>query len=221
MSTLVLLRHGESVWNKKNLFTGWVDVPLSFKGIEEALKAGEELKEVTFDRVYTTPLVRASMTAFLVLAKNKMEKTPVVQHQEGRLADRGKNWGEEEILPVIEAWQLNERDYGDLQGLNKDAMRKKYGEEQVQIWRRSFDGAPPGGESLMMTAERTLPYFKEEIVPRLDSGENILVAAHGNSLRSILMYLDGLSPSEVVSLELSTGKPIIYRRENQEWIRST
>jgi 2,3-bisphosphoglycerate-dependent phosphoglycerate mutase len=214
MSKLVMVRHGESEWNKRNLFTGWVDVPLSRKGVDEALHAGSLIKDIPIDVIITTPLVRAQMTAFLVMSCHNSGKVPVVIHTgEGKLDEWGKIHGEEaarEIIPVLRYSELNERMYGDLQGLNKDETRRKYGEEQVQIWRRSYDTAPSNGESLAMTAERSIPCFKEKIRPFLEEGSNVLVAAHGNSLRSIVMYLDKLTKDQVVKLEIATGQPIIY-----------
>jgi 2,3-bisphosphoglycerate-dependent phosphoglycerate mutase len=209
-----MMRHGESVWNKRNLFTGWVDIPLSQKGIDEAIAAGKIIKDIPFDFIYTTPLVRAWMTALLAMTHHSSGKVPLVVHPgEGNM----ESWAKinnpavaEDCIPMIRAWQLNERMYGDLQGLNKDELRKKYGEEQVQIWRRSYDVAPPNGESLAMTAERSIPYFESEIVPWLKKGKNILISAHGNSLRSIIMKLDNLSKEQVVALELPTGIPIAY-----------
>ncbi len=215
MSYLILMRHGESLWNRANLFTGWVDVPLSPKGIEEALKGGEKIAHLPIDLVYISKLTRAEMTAFLALSKHDEGKTPVLMHpNEEKIGEWGKIYSEKEILPVYAAWELNERYYGELQGNNKQQMREKYGDEQVQIWRRSYDIPPPGGESLKMTAERTLPYFDLEILPKLRMGKNIFISAHGNSLRSIIMELDDLSEEEVVSLEIPTGEPILYAFEN-------
>lgn len=211
---LVMMRHGQSVWNLKNIFTGWVDVPLSEQGIREALDAGKSIEEIPFDIIYTSNLIRAKMTAMLAMLNHKSGKFPVILHTHD---EEKQEWGkasgdilEKEAIPVVCAWQLNERFYGGLQGLNKAKTKEKYGEEQVQIWRRSFDTPPPDGESLKMTAERTIPYFNEMIVPHLAKGQNVLISAHGNSLRAILMELDGLSPDEVVQLELETGKPITY-----------
>jgi 2,3-bisphosphoglycerate-dependent phosphoglycerate mutase len=211
---LILLRHGESIWNKKNLFTGWIDIPLSEKGIEEALEAGRAIREIPIQRIYTSTLVRGIMTAMLAMAAHGSGKTPVLLHPgEGRLEEWATCYSElakRELIPVHSAWQLNERMYGELQGKNKQEMRDLYGEEQVQIWRRSFAEAPPGGESLKMTAERTIPYFRKMIVPNLQAGETILIAAHGNSLRSIVMDIEKLSQEEVVRLEIPTGKPLFY-----------
>ncbi|MBU2533096.1 MAG: 2,3-bisphosphoglycerate-dependent phosphoglycerate mutase [Alphaproteobacteria bacterium] len=192
-SVLVLVRHGQSEWNAKNLFTGWKDVDLTEKGVEEAVTAGKRLKEegITFDLAYTSELIRAQRTLDLILAELDQSN-----------------------LPVTRDIALNERDYGNLSGLNKDDAREKWGEEQVHIWRRSFDTPPPGGESLKDTSERTLPYFEAEIIPQLKAGKTVIVAAHGNSLRSIVMQLDELGPDEVVKLEIATGVPIIYRLDS-------
>ncbi|MEW5424528.1 2,3-bisphosphoglycerate-dependent phosphoglycerate mutase [Amorphus sp. 3PC139-8] len=187
---LVLVRHGQSEWNLKNLFTGWHDVGLTEKGEAEAKKAGEILKAdgLSFDVAYTSDLKRAQDTLTIIL-------------DELGQAD----------LPTIKDQALNERDYGDLTGLNKDDARARFGEEQVHIWRRSFDVAPPGGESLKDTAARVLPYYEAEIKPRVLAGERVLVAAHGNSLRALIMEIEGLSGEEIVKRELATGVPIIYR----------
>lgn len=187
MATLVLVRHGESQWNLENRFTGWIDVPLTDKGREEARRAGEKIKGIKFDKAYTSVLKRAIETLEIILKVIGAEKIPI------------------EKDPA-----LNERHYGDLQGLNKAETAKKYGDEQVHIWRRSYDVAPPGGESLKDTAARTLPYFEKEIIPDLKAGKNILVSAHGNSLRSIVMELDKLTKEQVLELNLGTGIPIIY-----------
>jgi 2,3-bisphosphoglycerate-dependent phosphoglycerate mutase len=187
---LVLVRHGQSEWNLKNLFTGWRDVDLTDKGVAEAQAAGRQLKALglRFDVAYTSALVRAQRTMDLMLEE---------------LGQRS--------LPVIRDQALNERDYGDLSGLNKDDARKRWGEEQVHIWRRSYDVAPPGGESLKDTAARVLPYYIQDILPRVLRGERVLVSAHGNSLRALVMVLDHLSPQEIVKREIATGVPLIYR----------
>jgi 2,3-bisphosphoglycerate-dependent phosphoglycerate mutase len=213
MATLILLRHGESIWNKKNLFTGWVDVPLSEKGIEEALVAGRHMSHMPIDIIFSSTLVRGLMTAMLVMAVHKSGKTAVVIHEEGKLEEWGTIHSEKmkrEIVPVYCADALNERMYGDLQGLNKQEMREQFGDEQVQIWRRSYSVCPPGGESLEMTARRSIPYFQEVILPAIQAGKNVFVSAHGNSLRSIMKVLDNLTDDEVVHLELATGEPIVY-----------
>ena len=192
---LVLVRHGQSEWNAKNLFTGWKDPGLTDQGIEEAVNAGISIsaRNIEFARMFTSALKRAQITGQIILD--------------------GINQPD---LKTIKDQALNERDYGDLAGLNKDAARKEWGEEQVHIWRRSYDIPPPGGESLKNTAERVLPYFNAEILPRLTQGENILVAAHGNSLRSLVMQLDNLSKEEVIELEIPTGAPIIYTFSGNE-----
>jgi len=218
------MRHGQSLWNKKNLFTGWVDVPLSKKGVDEALAAGERIKHIPFQRIFVSSLCRAQMTAYLAIAVHDEGKTPVVQHTgEGKLEEWSKmhtSSSSEQTIPVTVAWQLNERMYGELQGLDKDETRARFGPEQVKIWRRSFDTAPPEGESLKMTSERVLPYFKETIVPLLEKGENILISAHGNSLRAIVMMLDNLSKDEVVQLEIPTGEPICYTFSSGSWTKN-
>ena len=220
--------------NAAKLFTGWVDVPLTKKGIDEAIQGGREIADIPIDEVYVSTLIRAQMTAMLALSQHNSDKTPVFQYPIpengiGNVSENEEkmiNWsqfnaeqGEQNILPVHVSWQLNERMYGDLQGLNKDSTREKYGAEQVHIWRRSYDVPPPNGESLELTAQRTLPYLQSEILPKLESGKNIFIAAHGNSLRSIIMDLENLSREEVLSLEVPTGVPIIYQYEDSKWIR--
>ncbi len=187
---LVLVRHGQSDWNLKNLFTGWRDVDLSPKGVEEARDAGRKLKAqgLNFDVAYTSALIRAQRTLDLML--EEMGQTGI---------------------PVIKDQALNERDYGDLSGLNKDDARARWGEEQVHIWRRSYDVSPPGGESLRDTAARVLPYYVQEILPVVLRGQRVLVSAHGNSLRALVMVLDRLSPEGIVKREIATGVPMIYR----------
>ena len=222
------------MWNAAKLFTGWVDVPLTKKGIDEAVKGGQEIADIPIHEVFVSTLIRAQMTAMLALSQHNGGKTPVFQYpipengvkNVSENEEKMINWsqinGEDvqgNILPVHVSWQLNERMYGDLQGLNKDLTRQKYGAEQVHIWRRSYDVPPPNGESLELTAQRTLPYLKSEILPKLDSGKNILIASHGNSLRSIIMHLEDLSKEEVLSLEVPTGVPIIYKFEDSKWSR--
>lgn len=218
MTKLILMRHGASAWNDKNLFTGWVDVPLSKKGVQEALEGGKRIKDEPIDVIFTSTLIRAIMTAMLALNEHHSGKVPVIMHPgEGKLEAWSQIWGEQakaETIPTFRAWELNERMYGQLQGLNKDETRAKFGAEQVHIWRRSYDVAPPEGESLELTAQRTLPYFEKVIVPYLAHGKNVLIAAHGNSLRSIIMKLKGLTKEEVVALELATGVPLIYEYVN-------
>lgn len=222
MAKLVLVRHGQSLWNKKNVFTGWVDVPLSTVGIEEALKAGETLKDLEFDVVYTSVQVRALETAMIAMAKNKSEKTPVVVHPDGKMHEWGVIYSEEmskNVIPVYRDWHLNERYYGELQGMNKAETAKTYGDEQVHIWRRSYDVPPPNGECLQDTAERTIPFFKENILKQLKEGKNVLVSAHGNSLRSIVMFIEELTKEEVLKLEIPTGVPLLFSYENDKLTR--
>ncbi len=189
-NVLVLVRHGESEWNKLNLFTGWRDPDLTETGIEEAHRAGVLLKKegLVFDIAFTSALKRAQHTLDIIL---------------GELGQQG--------LETIKDQAINERHYGDLCGLNKDDARKKWGEEQVHIWRRSYDVPPPGGESLKDTAARVLPYYDSTILPQVLAGKNVLVSAHGNSLRALIMRLDKLSPEEILKLNLPTGEPYVYR----------
>lgn len=193
-NVLVLVRHGQSIWNKLNLFTGWKDVDLTPEGEAEAKRAGKMLKAegLEFDIAHTSSLKRAQRTLELILAELGQPDLKTVKHQ-----------------------ALNERDYGDLVGLNKADACKKWGKKQIQIWRRSFDVPPPGGESLKDTAGRVLPYFQTTILPEVLSGRRVIVSAHGNSLRSLVMELDALSPNEVAQLNIATGAPIIYRLDNK------
>lgn len=211
---LILLRHGESAWNKKNIFTGWVDIPLTQKGIDEALKAGESISSILFNVIYTSTLIRSQLTALLAMSRNKHDVVPCMIHEQDskflKMAKVHDPKVEKSLLPIYAHSELNERMYGTLQGANKDEVLKKYGKEQFTLWRRSYKVNPPEGESLEMTGERTLPFFKKRIIPHLEKGENVLVSAHGNSLRSIMMFLDGLSEDEVVKLEIPTGEPIYY-----------
>ena len=185
---LILIRHGQSEWNALNQFTGWKDPDLTAKGIEEAHNAGKIIKnlKINFDLVFTSALVRAQNTAEIILKEINQP------------------------LSTIKNQALNERNYGDLAGLNKDDARKRWGDEQVHIWRRSFDIPPPGGESLKDTGERVLPFFMKEILPHVCEGKNVLVAAHGNSLRSLIKFLDDISDEDIVKLEIPTGAPIHY-----------
>jgi 2,3-bisphosphoglycerate-dependent phosphoglycerate mutase len=211
---LILMRHGESEWNRLNLFTGWVDIPLSMKGVQEAIDGGKKIAHLPIDIIFTSTLIRGQMTAMLVMSQHASQKVPLFTHPDDPKLSAWENIYSEEsksnCIPVVCAWQLNERMYGMLQGLNKNEMREKYGVEQVEIWRRSYDVAPPEGESLAMTAERSIPYFEEMVVPYLEDEKSVFIAAHGNSLRSIIMHLDGLTKDEVVKLELPTGAPICY-----------
>jgi 2,3-bisphosphoglycerate-dependent phosphoglycerate mutase len=224
MSTLVVIRHGESVWNQENRFTGWVDVDLAEKGIQEAIAGGIALKEqkLQFDIVYTSVLKRAIKTMNLVLDQ------------------LDQNW-----LPVVKSWRLNERHYGELQGLNKSEMAEKHGEDQVKLWRRSFDVPPPflkkedprhpthdpryknvpanelpAGESLKLTAERFKPLWENQIVPDLKAGKNVLIVAHGNSLRALMMILEHMSPDEIMEVNMPTGIPLMYELDQNLKIKS-
>jgi 2,3-bisphosphoglycerate-dependent phosphoglycerate mutase len=189
-NVLVLVRHGESEWNKLNLFTGWRDPDLSEMGVIEARRAGRLIKGkgLKFDVAFTSVLRRAQHTLTIILAE--LGQTNLITHRDQA---------------------LNERDYGDLAGLNKDDARMRWGEQQVHIWRRSYDVAPPGGESLKDTAARTLPYYEAKIWPEVRAGKNVIVSAHGNSLRSVVMKLDSLTPEQILKVEIGTGVPIIYR----------
>lgn len=191
MPKLVLVRHGQSLWNLENRFTGWVDVPLTDKGREEARLAGERLRGLSFDVAYTSMLTRAQETLEIIL--QVLGRRP----------------------PVIRDQALNERHYGDLSGLNKQKTREKFGDAQVKIWRRSFDVPPPNGEALKNTAERTLPFFERAILGDVALGKNVLVVAHGNSNRSIVMQLDRLSKEAVLELELATGVPLVYELDSE------
>ena len=198
MSKLILIRHGQSEWNELNLFTGWKNPGLTKKGEKEATDAGKLLreKEIIFDIAFTSALKRAQDTLTIIL--NEIDQTS---------------------LKIIKDQSLNERDYGELSGLNKDEARKKWGEDKVHQWRRSFDIPPPGGESLRNTADRVLPYYESNIVPRINEGLNILITAHGNSLRSLVMHLDKISSEDIVKLEIGTGVPLIYETESSENIK--
>jgi 2,3-bisphosphoglycerate-dependent phosphoglycerate mutase len=191
MSKLVIFRHGQSVWNLENKFTGWVDVELTEKGIAEAKAAGEKLKGFTFDHAYSSNLQRAQKTLKLAL----------------------ESAGHKPLTPVYHE-ALNERMYGDLQGLNKAETAAKYGDEQVKIWRRSYDIPPPNGESLKDTAARVLPYFEKEIVPKLKAGKNVVIAAHGNSLRALIMHLEKMTPEQILEFEIGTGVPRLYELDS-------
>ena len=189
MTTIVLVRHGQSEWNNLNLFTGWKNPNLTKKGVQEAKDAGRLLKKrnIEFKVAFTSELIRAQHTLSLIL--EEIGQTHIN-------TNRNK--------------ALNERNYGDLAGLNKDEAKKKWGEEQVHIWRRSYDISPPGGESLKNTADRVLPYYKNTIAPAIKQGSNVLIAAHGNSLRALVMYLENIKPEDIVKFEIETGVPLIY-----------
>jgi len=192
MAILVMFRHGQSVWNLENKFTGWIDVELSPKGIEEAKAAGEKLKGLHFDYAYSSVLRRAQDTLTIALETAGISGVPTEYDK-----------------------ALNERMYGDLQGLNKAETAAKFGDEQVHIWRRSYDIAPPNGESLKDTAARVIPYFEAEIAPKLKAGKNVVIAAHGNSLRALIMFLEKMTPEEILKFEIGTGIPREYKLDDQ------
>ena len=197
MNYLVLLRHGQSQWNEQNLFTGWRDPDLTPRGAQEASAAGQALKaaNIKFDLGFTSNLQRAQKTCALVLDELSQSD-----------------------LPLAASQALNERDYGDLSGLNKDEARQKWGDEQVHIWRRSYDTPPPNGESLKDTAERVLPYYEAAILPALKSGKNVLVVAHGNSLRALIMRLDQMTPAQIIDVNVPTGAPYIYKMQGGQLV---
>ena len=199
MSKLIILRHGESEWNKLNLFTGWEDVSLTDQGKIEAKLAAFAIQNLKVDinHAYTSALKRASNTLEIVLYILKKD------------------------IPIISDQALNERNYGSLTGMNKDEARNKWGDEQVKLWRRSYDIAPDDGESLKDTCNRTIPYFKKNILPKLHTGENVIITAHGNSLRSIIMHVEELNENEIVNVEITTGIPIVYEYENKKIIKKT
>ena len=197
MATLVLVRHGQSVWNLENRFTGWVDVDLSEKGELEAQSAGEKLSKYTFDAAFSSVLKRANRTLDTIL-----------------------QMGGQANLEVTRDAALNERMYGDLPGMNKDEAREQFGAEQVHIWRRSYDVEPPGGESLKTTGDRTIPYFEKHIAPLLKAGKSVIIAAHGNSLRALVKHLENLSPEEILQVEIPTGTPMVYQLDSELKIQS-
>ncbi|HAG62036.1 MAG: phosphoglycerate mutase [Legionellales bacterium] len=224
MSQLILIRHGQSLWNQANLFTGWVNIPLSQQGYEEAQRAGQQLAQEPIDKIYTSTLLRAQQTATLIMQAHHSQRIPTLLSNDP--AGEHSHWDQLHSKPTEQlciamhtCWQLNERYYGDLQGMNKDEARETFGADQVHIWRRSFDIPPPNGESLEMTAARTIPFFKDSILPDLRDGKNILISAHGNSLRSIVMELEQLSKEAVLSLEIATGDPIKYQFESEQFTR--
>jgi len=196
---LVLVRHGQSEWNAKNLFTGWKDPDLTHKGIEEAVNAGKKINEygLSFSCMFTSALVRAQNTAKIILKEIEQEDIPTYQDK-----------------------NLNERAYGSLTGMDKDEARQKFGSEQVQIWRRSFDTCPPDGESLKDTYNRVVPYFQKNILPHLADGKNILVSAHGNSLRALVKLIENISENDIVKLEIATGQPIIYKYQDGKYTKA-
>lgn len=217
MGRLTLIRHGQSIWNQQNRFTGWIDVSLSQQGIEEAQRAATLLAGQRFDLAFTSALLRAQDTLYEILTHNHHCSQYV------RIHETGSDWYEHFIptqsdhseLKIYVSEKLNERFYGDLQGLDKDSAREQFGVEQVHTWRRSYDTPPPNGESLAMTAARTLPYYQSHIVPQLQRGKHVLVSAHGNSLRAMIMHIEQMTPAQILDYELKTGVPHIYDFDTQ------
>jgi len=216
MTQLIMVRHGQSQWNLENRFTGWVDVPLSAQGRQEATTAGKKLKNITFDTMYVSHQLRALQTLHYILLELDDKRTPIIYHEEKRIHDWEHYTGEKnKEIAIYQSVDLAERYYGDLQGLNKAETMEKYGKEQVQLWRRSYDINPPNGESLKDTCERTIPYFQRHIQPELQKGKTILIVAHGNSLRSIIKYVEHISDQQIPSVEIPTGVPIVYTFDAQ------
>ncbi len=219
MNYLILVRHGQSRWNLDNRFAGWVDVPLSEKGVKEAIDCGRELQDIELDVAFTSKLSRAQETLLIVLAQQK--KTGIFLHEDKK-RDR---WSyhphrfDGSELPIYSSDALNERYYGTLQGQNKKEAQETYGEEQVFIWRRSYDVKPPGGESLKDTYKRVIPYFKDAILPQLEDGMNVIVAAHGNSLRSMVKHIENISDRDIPNLEIATGRPLYYQFVKGKYIK--
>jgi len=206
MGRLILMRHGQSVWNAERRFSGWIDVPLSRLGVDEALAAGLLLHGKEIHRLYTSDLVRSSSSATLALVDHEQTPIPVEHGCSGQ-----------RTIPWVRSFALRERHYGLLQGKKKDNAILEHGEEQVRVWRRGYDTPPPGGESLAMTSQRVVPYFNQEIEPHLERGETVFICAHGNSLRALCMELDALSPEQVQNLEIPTGIPLFYLYEGGQW----
>ena len=217
MSYLILIRHGESRWNLSNRFTGWVDVPLSDHGIKEARKAAKALEGIKLDIAFTSKLERAQETLLLILAKQKY--TGIFMHK----SKKRKIWAEHKMdkreIPIYSHDHLNERYYGKLQGMDKDKARRKYGEKKVFQWRRSYDIKPPGGESLKDTYRRAVPYFKKKILPYVKNKKNVIISAHGNSLRAIIKYLDDIPNEDIPHLNLPTGQAIVYKMIRGKLVR--
>ena len=221
MVMIVLVRHGQSIWNNENRFTGWVDVSLSKNGIEEAQKAAKKLENYKFDLAFSSRLMRAQETLYYILDNNKHCNKNLRIHEKNRRYSHYTHTSEDDSeLKIYISEKLNERYYGNLQGKNKDAVREEFGEEQVKLWRRSFKSKPPKGESLKDTFNRVVPYYRDLILPQIKNGKNILISAHGNSLRALMMSLENLSGDESMQLELPTGSPIVYHLdENSKYLK--
>ena len=215
MNYLVLVRHGDSFWNKEgyNCFTGWVDVANLPSGIEKLVKAGKILSDFKFDIAFTSELYRGIETALTVLSYNKVSGTPIILHENDTISKWSVFYHKDfkKFVPVVKSWKLNERYYGKLQGMNKDKARRKFGEEKVFLWRRSYEIAPPKGESLKDVEKRVVSYFEKEVIHYLKKGKNVLLGAHGNSLRALVKRLDGISPEGVRKLEIKKGIPLFYK----------
>ncbi|MCD6483051.1 MAG: histidine phosphatase family protein [Candidatus Aenigmarchaeota archaeon] len=218
MGYLVLIRHGDSFWNDKgyNCFTGDVDVATLPIALKKLIRAGKVFSEFRFDIAFTSELYRAIQAVVIMLTYNKVSGTPIIIHKKGQTAKWSRFYHNDfrRYVPIIRAWQLNERCYGKLQGMSKYNAIKKYGKEKITLWRRSYDVSPPGGESLKETLERSITFFRKRILPQLKKGKNVLIGSHGNTLRALLMYLDGLSKEDVVKLEIKKAVPIVYKYEN-------
>lgn len=211
MNYLILVRHGESRWNIANKFTGWVDVPLSENGVQEAVDVAQKIKKLNLDIAFASKLERAQSTLLIILSSQK--KTGIFIHD----GERDHKWSlnsskfEKDEIPIFMRTDLNERYYGDLQGMNKEVARKKYGERKVFAWRRSYDKVPPGGESLKHVYQRAVPLFKKEVMPHLINSKNVIISAHGNTLRTIIKHIEDISDEDIAHLELPTAEPIIYK----------
>ena len=211
MSYLVLVRHGESRWNLAGKFTGWVDVPLSKRGIKEAIASAKKLSGIKFDLAYTSKLERAQETLLLILAFQN--KTGIFLHNQTKIKNKwtvNSNRFDKDDIPIYSKTALNERYYGDLQGMKKDSARNKFGEAQVFEWRRSFTTRPPNGESLKDVYNRAIPYFEREILVKLKKRKNIIVSIHGNTMRALIKHIEDISDTEIAFLELPFGKPFVY-----------
>lgn len=223
MAQLILMRHGQSMWNASERFTGWVDVPLTPRGIEQAIEAGKAFAKIDINEVHVSALSRAKMTALIALAQRTDGRTPIIMHNDNPM-EKMRTWSKpdpwpEEAIPVYVTTSLNERMYGDLQCQYKEDVKAEHGDDLFLTWRRSLNTPPPNGESLSMCAQRTIPYLESNIIPSLKQGKNVLVAAHGNSLRSIIMSLEKLDTTEVIDLEVPTGTPILFDFDGTDFTR--
>ncbi len=215
MAYLILIRHGDSFWNKEghNCFTGWVDVANLPSGVKKLIKAGKILENRKIDIAFTSELYRGIETAMTVLSFNKVSGTPIIIHKDDKISKLSRFYHNDfgKFVPVIKAWQLNERYYGELQGMNKDKAREKFGKDLVFLWRRSYKTPPPKGESLEETTKRVVSYFKKAIIPELKKGKNVLIGAHGNSLRALIKHIEFIGDEEITKLEIKKGIPLEYK----------